>query len=158
MISEQVENRIVNANGLTKLKQDMGFDQLRFYCHQKSVGRTFHIITNNNTQGRDVVRSMVVRFLPQVKACDSFTALPDDNSVLSRSCDKWGYKNGREADVWGTNYAGFQGKDRLYYKSAFWSKGKKKGYLSVFIPRPSYRCDSDSPLLSQGDTFEIYVR
>ena len=107
MISEQVENRIVDNDGLVKLKQDMGFDQLRFYCRKKSVGRTFHIMTNNDTLGRNAVRSKVESFLPQAQACGSFTALADDTSVLSQNCDKWGYDSGYRKNKWGSNHPGF---------------------------------------------------
>ena len=85
MISEQVENRIVDADGLVNLKQDMGFDQLRHYCHKRSVGHTFHIVTNNDALGRSAVRSMIEEFNPPAQACGSFTALPDDTSVLSQN-------------------------------------------------------------------------
>ena len=161
MISEQVENRIVNNDGLVKLKQDMGFDQLRFYCHKKSVGRTFHIMTNNDTLGRNAVRSMIETFKPRAQSCGSFTVLPGDTSVLSKNCAKWGYMNGFSASVWGSNYPGRKGKDRLYSKSAFWnSSDKSKTYFIEYLPPPThkYNCDDSSSTVAAGDTFEIYVR
>ena len=158
-ISEQTENRFVDADGLTKLKQDMGFDQLRFYCKKKSVGRTVHIMTMNNTLGRDAVRSMIVVFKPRAKACNSFTALYDDTSILSRKCVKWGYSRDTfEVDLWGSDWSGIDMKMRLYHRSAFWNFGNSTGYFIVFIPKPSYRCDDSSNVVSKGDTFEIYVR
>ena len=155
MISEQVENRIVVADGLAKLKQDMGFDQLRLYCRKKSVGRTFHIMTNNETRGREAVRSMIVRFYPQAKACRSFTVLPDDNSILSQNCIKWGFMGGLEANRWGSNYVGMHKSDRLYSRGVF-MKGKSLHRFSCVANM--YKCDDNSAALSAGDTFEIYVR
>ena len=152
MISEQVENRIVKNDGLVKLKQDMGFDQLRFYCRKKSVGRTFHIMTNNDTLGRNAVRSMTETFEPQAQACGSFTALPDDTSVLSQNCAKWGYMSGFNANRWGSNYPGMYKKNRLYRHPASCA-----GHDICFLAS-CYTCDSNSAVKSTGDTFEIYVR
>ena len=158
MISEQLENRIVDNDGLVKLKQDMGFDQLRLYCRKKSVGRTFHIMTNNDTLGRDAVRSMIETFEPQAQACGSFTALPDDTSVLSKNCGKWGYRNGFNKDKWGSDYnRELHGKDRLYFRSAFMKTGVRR-YFVCYLPTKQYNCDASSPGVSAGDKFEIYVR
>ena len=158
MISEQVENRIVDNDGLVKLKQDMGFDQLRLYCRKKSVGRTFHIMTNNDTLGRNAVRSMIGTFKPRAQACGSFTALPDDTSVLSKNCGKWGYMGGFNKGKWGSDFSeAYHGKNRLYLRSAFMQIGTTK-YHVTYLPTAKYRCDSKWPKVSAGDRFEIYVR
>ena len=158
MISEQVENRIVDNDGLVKLKQDMGFDQLRFYCRKKSVGRTFHIMTNNDTLGRNAVRSMIETFLPRAQSCGSFTALPDDTSVLSQNCAKWGYYSGYRKDKWGSNYPGSSRKDRLYVRSAFIHEPGKHHFFCCKPVAKQYYCDDRSSTVSAGDKFEIYVR
>ena len=157
MISEQVENRIVDRNGLVKLKQDMRFDQLRLYRHKNSVGRTFHIVTDNDTLGRNAVRSMIEEFDPPAQACGSFTLWPDDISVLSQNCAKWGYLNGINANIWGSNHPGQEGKTRLYFKSALMKDPQGK-YFIRYLPPDRYYCDDYSPTVSAGDLFEIYVR
>ena len=156
MISEQVENRIFDANCLTKLKQDMGFDQLRFYCRKKSVGRTFHIMTKNNTLGHNVVRSMIEKFFPQAQACYSYTIMPDDTSILSRNCLKWGYKNRFRVNRWGSNNRKLFGQKRLFARSALAEINKKKHFIS-YSPT-QYYCDDFSSSVSAGDKFELYVR
>ena len=158
MISEQVENRIVLNMGLQKLKQDMGFDQLRFYCRKKSVGRSFHIMTNNDTLGRNAVRSIIEKYLPQAKACGSFTVLPDDTSVLPQNCAKWGFTSGKGymVDKWGSSY-GKPRDDRLYDKIAF-MKDPPNTHNICYLPTKGYNCDDNSPTVSAGDKFEIYVR
>ena len=40
---------------LLQLKQDMGFDQMRFYCFKKSVGKVLNIMTKLNPEGEVVV-------------------------------------------------------------------------------------------------------
>ena len=115
-------------------------------------------MTNIDTLGRNAVRSMIETFKPRALACGSFTALPDDTSVLSQNCAKWGYMKGYSASVWGSSRRGKQGKDRLYYRSMFWnsiSRKKNKYNVGYF---PEYNCDDNSPTVSAGDTFEIYVR
>ena len=157
MISEQVENRIFDANCLTKLKQDMGFDQLRFYCRKKSVGRTFHIMTKNNTLGQNVVRSMIKKFFPLAHACGSYTVMPDDTSILSQNCLKWGYRQPRfNVNRWGSNAPNKHGKTRLFQKSAFAKINKTMHSISYLSKQ--YYCDDSSSSVSAGDKFELYVR
>ena len=156
MISEQVENRIFDANCLTKLKQDMGFDQLRFYCRKKSVGRTFHIMTKNNTLGQNVVRSMIKKFFPLAHACGSYTVMPDDTSILSQNCLKWGYRNGYNVNQWGSNYPRQNGKTRLFQRSAF-AKINGTRHIISYLPT-DYYCDDFRSTVSAGDKFELYVR
>ena len=154
-ISEQVENRVVRVSALLQLKIDMGFDQLRFYCHKKSVARTFHIMTKRNAAGLDAFRYLIVNPSPRAQACSSFTALPDDTSMLSKNCGKWGYaKNGGGKEVNLIGHSSNTGPLRLYYKVALWSGN----YYTAFLPK-DYWCDDDTKAaLSAGDTFEIYVR
>ncbi|KAJ7382435.1 hypothetical protein OS493_035084 [Desmophyllum pertusum] len=49
-------NQFLLRNGFNQLKNDMGFTQIRFYCFKKERGRVFHIMTNKNTEGADVVK------------------------------------------------------------------------------------------------------
>ena len=152
-ISEQIENRVVTTTGIFKLKQDMGFNQLRYYCHKKSVGRTFHIMTNRNYYGYKAVRYAIENPSPRAKACGSFTALPDDNSKISQHCKKWGVDKSR-GEVNMIGHSSYTGSQRLYHRFAFW-----KGYYYTGFQPNTYWCDDDShAMLSVGDVFEIYVR
>ena len=120
-ISEQIENRVVLGTALLRLKQELGFDQLRFYCRKKSVARTFHIMTKRDALGLAAFRYLIVNPSPPARACGSFTALPDDTSVLSKNCGKWGYaanRGGYEANWIG--HSGYTGSHRLYHRVAFW--------------------------------------
>ena len=154
-ISEQVENRFVDGTALLRLQKDMGFDQLRFYCHKKSVARTFHIMTKRDAAGVAAFRYLIVNPFPPARACGSFTALPDDTSVLSKNCGKWGYaanRGGYEANWIG--HSGYTGSQRLYHRVAFWNGEHYTG----FQPKHYWCDDNKYAALSVGDTFEIYVR
>ena len=82
-------NKYLLRNGFSQLKQDMGFIQIRFFCFKKLRGRVFHIMTNNDAKGADVVKYFTTSGTMPA-ACDSFTRLPDDNSTLAVSCHRWG--------------------------------------------------------------------
>jgi len=44
----------------------MGFHQINFYCHKKSVGRVVSIMAKNNTAGQQVVRYLPTMHLPPI--------------------------------------------------------------------------------------------
>ena len=46
----------ISATGLNLMKNEMGFNQIRYFCHKQSVGRTVHVMTALNDLGFDVVR------------------------------------------------------------------------------------------------------
>ncbi|EDO28308.1 predicted protein, partial [Nematostella vectensis] len=46
---------VVAASSLNDLRTDMGFDQMRFYCHKAAVNRVFHIMTNNDELGKQAI-------------------------------------------------------------------------------------------------------
>jgi hypothetical protein len=47
---------IISQRDLLKLKQDMGFTQIRYFCRKASVGRVFHVMTAKSALGLDAVR------------------------------------------------------------------------------------------------------
>ncbi|KAK3732771.1 hypothetical protein QZH41_006931 [Actinostola sp. cb2023] len=86
----------------------MGFHQIHFYCHKKSVGRVVSIMTKNNTAGHQVVRYFTDDAFAKTTfpdACGSFERLPEDTSILAQKCDKWGSDNSGNVEVnkWGAN-------------------------------------------------------
>ena len=141
-------------DGFNQLKNDMGFTQIRFYCFKKEAGRVFHIMTNNDAKGANVVE-FFTESDTQPGACDSFTRLPDDNSTLAKNCDMWGYPT---KDLWG--HKTFLNDVRLFLRPFLWVF---QHYYALYIqdnhPR-GLACDDDKNKadVSVGDTWRIYVR
>ncbi|KAL9987327.1 hypothetical protein ACROYT_G001613 [Oculina patagonica] len=135
-------------DGFNQLKIDMGFTQIRFYCFKKERGRVLHIMTNKDIKGANV---NVVKFFTDSdtmpEACGSFTRLPDDNSTLATSCDKWGYPND---GIWGHKL--HKTKTRLFTRPVVIT-GKQFFRMSV-----DYDCDDNGESMSLGDTWMIFVR
>lgn len=141
---------------LVSLQNDMGFDQIRYYCHKKQSGTVFHIMTSMNPFGEAVVKYFLDASLGAVRpeACASYTVLPDDNSTLSSDCSMLGW-NGTHADGKWTHY-GDNNRNRvmspmkIFGKRSFASRVKK---LS---------CDDNKGTkkssLSPGDRWAIFVR
>ncbi|KAJ7382431.1 hypothetical protein OS493_035080 [Desmophyllum pertusum] len=135
-------------NGFNQLKNDMGFTQIRFYCFKKETGRVFHIMTNKNTEGADVVK-FFTESDTMPTACGSFTRLPDDNSSLAVNCDKWGFRNNNR---WG--HQSYLNDKRLFSKPIVW----QSNHHYQFSRPKSYFCDDISEDMSLGDTWQIFVR
>ena len=139
----------VRVNALLRLQ----FTQLRFYCHQNSTGRIFHIMTKRNPAGKAAVHYLIESPRTRPPACGSFEALPDDNSILAANCIKWG-NDGRcsECNKWGN--AAHPNGYRLYLNPVFW---KGKSYVN-FHPK-DLACDGFSNAsLSKGDKWQLFVR
>lgn len=144
----------MSVKALAQLKQDMGFDQLRFYCRKKKVGRTFHIMTNRNSLGYAAVRFIIEDTSSRAQACGSFTALPDDNSKLTQNCRKWGYSKSAGAEANLIGHSSYFGNVRIYHRFAFWQDRYYTGFIA-----DRYWCDDNRNVaLSTGDVFEIFVR
>ena len=139
-------NRLLKVDGFNQLKEDMGFTQIRFYCFKKEVGRVFHIMTNNDAKGADVVKYFTTSDTMPA-ACDSFTHLPDDNSTLAMNCDKWGHP---DSNKWG--HSAFVNKLRIYERPIIWPSTK------IYRIYKSYRCDDMGNNLSLLDTWQFFVR
>lgn len=143
-------NQYLLRNGFNQLKQDMGFTQIRFYCFKNKTGRVLHIMTNTDSKGANVVK-FFTNSNTAPRACNSFSRLPDDTSILALICDKWGYPT---ADRWG-NLA-IRTDDRLY----------KRPFVRPFTryfrfePGSVYDCDDTPPSqnMSVGDIWQIFVR
>ena len=138
----------VHVEALQELQRLIKFTQLRFFCHQKSTGRIFHIMTKRNPAGKAAVHYLINNSKTRPPACGSFEALPDDNSILAANCKNWGNKGNK----WGRdkNPNGY----RLYNNPVFW---KGKSYVNF---HPQYlACDgSRNASLSKGDKWQLFVR
>ena len=144
----------VNVDALLQLKRLIKFTQLRYFCHQNSTGRIFHIMTKSNQAGEAAVRYLIEdRKISRPPACGSFERLPDDNSILAVNCNKWG-TNGKcsECNKWG--HTEHRNAYRVYNNPIFW---EGKSYVS-FNPE-SLACDGlSNASLSEGDQWQLFVR
>ena len=143
----------VHVIALLELQRFIKFTQLRFFCHQKSNGRIFHIMTKRNPAGKAAVHYLIESSKTRPPACGSFEALPDDNSILAANCNNWG-NNGTssECNKWGNanNRHGY----RVYNNLTFW---KGKSYVN-FHPK-DLACDGFiNASLSKGDKWQLFVR
>lgn len=142
-------NGLLMRKGFKSLHEDMAFTQIRFYCFKKGRGRVFHIMTNKNSKGTDVVKYFTTSNVMPV-ACGSFTRLPDDNSSLAANCDKWGHPT---LNRWG--HADYRKDHRLFSKPMVWAlESFYRIHGTTF-----YKCDDkENNDLSLHDTWKIFVR
>ena len=141
-------NQYLLRSGFNQLKQDMGFTQIRFYCFKNATGRAFHIMTNEDTNGTNVVNFFTTSDNIPV-ACGSFTRLPDDNSSLAVNCDKWGQPT---KNRWG--HASKLTNDRLFVRPLTWSSTR----FYRLKGGSRYQCDDKTFPLSVGDIWQVFVR
>ncbi|KAL9978210.1 hypothetical protein ACROYT_G015705 [Oculina patagonica] len=142
---------------LLSLRNDMGFDQIRFYCHKKQAGAVIHVMTNMNPLGEAVVKYFIDVNLGSIRplACGSYTVLPDDNSTLSKDCSQLGW-NGTHADGKWSDYIGYRKTFRIL------APLKRYGVASFRSQINARACDDRNgrfeSSLSPGDTWNIFVR
>ena len=135
---------ILSATGLKLLQVEFGFKQVRMYCYKPSVNRTFHIMTNPDSLGEAVITFMTLGSDVRPKSCNSYTALPDDNSVMSNNCLLW-----RDAS-W--SYPGLGAiKVRIYFIQV-----NVNGKRHNMNPIKFNECDDDSP--EKEGKWLFYVR
>jgi hypothetical protein len=158
-ISNYSQNNLrIDVPGIKKLRKDMGFSQLRYFCHKKSVGRTFHIITTKNNKGENVVNYFTVDHLNQRNACESYFRGPGDTSVLASNCAKWG-NDGINVEIGKWGYYQHNGTFRIYNDPVYWN-GTNEKYFVNFVPE-RLCCDeniNNLKQLSSGDSWKLYVR
>lgn len=156
-ITNYTNNKVyVIIPAIRKLRDVMGFHQIRWRCSKKSLGRTFHIMTTNNSAGHNVLKHFLDQPSLRPSACNSFVRLPDDNSILAQNCMKWGnIGSGRvEVNRWG-RYSN-TGDFRIYNNAIVW---ESKHYLTFVSP--NYYCDDftgNYGALSIGDQWDLFVR
>ena len=150
--------QIVPSTVLLGLRNDMGFKQLRFYCHKKKVGTVVHIMTNTSPLGESVVMYFIDDKLDSTRpqACGSYAVFPDDNSTISEDCSMLGWNGTHTDSKWTASIT--TGRSRIF-------KPLRRGpYVKrhAFISSPDKRnCDgnlNDEAYLSAGDTWAVFVR
>ncbi|XP_028518395.1 uncharacterized protein LOC114576277 [Exaiptasia diaphana] len=145
---------VMKSPQLQELRLAMGFHQLRFRCFKNRPGRTIHIMTTNDTAGRKVLDHFLLD-ATWPTACTTFQKLPDDTSILSDHCNRWG-------DIGNLNHWGkrFNYGDRRIYNRPFYWANK---HSIAFYPENTYLCDDDNNnketgALTIGDIWELYCR
>ena len=83
---------LLSSTALHHLHGKIGFKQFRIYCHKPSSRITIHIMSNIGSNGAAVIKYMTLQTDERPTSCNSYTALPDDNSRLGRHCNIW-YEN-----------------------------------------------------------------
>lgn len=145
----------IDVSAILQLKQLIHFTQMRYFCRKNSTGRTFHIMTKNDPNGKRAVRYLTKDPSVQPRACGSFVTLTDDNSFLAANCAKWGNDGtSNECDKWGNfrNKGGF----RVYNDPIFW-EGKYHINLKTSILACDDSYTAPAPL-SPGDKWQLFVR
>ena len=152
----------VTQTAMKELRRLINFTQLRFHCKKQGRGRTFHIATVNNSSGEAVVQyfSGQTDVLPY--ACHSFYEMSDDNSKLTKKCQKWGKDDGKyKVNKWGFEMDSTLGKDqnetRLFNHAIFVQA--EVHWVIGFDNR--FECDDydqTGTTVRRGDFWEIFVR
>ena len=144
----------ISQKGLEKLKNTMGFTQLRFICHKKGKTR-FEVITKNNHKGFEVVNYFTSNITERPSACGSFDNLPTDDSALGSFCNRWMDGKWGAVDEEGKSTVGNQ---RLYGIIAQ-IPGKQR-YFNTGGFKGLFQCDDGAD--ENGDqatgSWRIYVR
>lgn len=143
---------VLVMNGLLDLRTDMGFEQMRFYCHKKNPGKVFHVATKKNLLGEAVLQYFTGITTTPPQACDSFSTFADDNSTLSRKCAEWGYPF--NSDFWGKNQTYSMA---MYRRLVVWRPLDGKAYI-VAMYSNDYFCEDNIKQGSPGDEWKVYVR
>ena len=156
MISNHSTNYLaLSTKALDELRQRMLFSQLRFLCHKKVPGRTFHIATNTSTSGKQVLEYFTAKTDVLPVSCGSFYILPKDNSKMANDCQDWGFENSQyKVGKW--HHSGRDTQKRLFDHPAF------IGSLAHWIVQDRWECDDffsiEGFATSAGDFWKIFVR
>ncbi|KAK3706683.1 hypothetical protein QZH41_010459 [Actinostola sp. cb2023] len=138
----------------------MGFHQIHFYCHKKSVGRVVSIMTKNNRAGQQVVHFFTNNTFAKTTfpdACGSFDRLPEDTSILAQNCDKWGKDSSEQVQVDKWSYYRKNGAGRLSNRPIAMHGATIHGFSNF----KEFMCDDsfNSPQpFNAKDTWRVSVR
>ena len=144
---------VLTMNGLLGLRTNMGFEQMRFYCHKKIPGKVFHVATNKNPLGEAVLQYFTGNTTTPPQACDSFSTFPDDNSTLSRKCAEWG--DPFNSNFWGKNLTS---KLQMSTRLVVWRPPPGAKPYIVAMANNDYFCEDNEKQGYPGDEWKVYVR
>ena len=153
---------LLTQTAMKELRTLLNFTQLRFHCKKQNPGRTFHIITVNDSLGEAVVQYFSGQTDVLPVGCGSFRKMNDDDSSLAKKCQLWGKDDNKfRVGKWGFQKADELGSDqnetRLFNHAVFVSG--KQHWVVGFQSR--FECDDDSRVKTKvfGDDFwKIFVR
>lgn len=154
---EQLKNydsndHVLEMKGFLDFRADMGFEQMRFYCHKKIPGKVFHVATETNSLGEAVIQYFTGNTTTLPHACDSFSTFPDDNSTLSLKCAEWGGFG--YSDIWGKNKTTSLS---MWHRLVVWRATSEETYV-VAMCNNNYFCEDNKKQGSPGDEWKVYVR
>ena len=155
-ISDYHSNKMVIATSAMKeLYEDLNFQQIRFHCRKKSVGRTFHVVTAAKSSGNAVVQyfSGLTDDLPE--SCGSYVRMEGDNSKLARQCKKWGSKD--LPRKWSNNRVKRNKAGKRLYDHTAYVFYKYHWNFNMQNNRP-FECDDLNKRQSSGDFWKVFVR
>ena len=149
----------ITTSVMKELRTYLNFTQVRFHC-KKQGGRTFHIATALNSTGEAAVQYFSNQTDDMPDSCGSYLRMNDDDSFLSRACNKWGKENGTFlVGKWGHEYLLYihdigLPENRLFDHPAF--VHDKYHWLLYLINR--WECDDLKGGVSSGDFWRVFVR
>ena len=143
----------ISTSAMRQLRSHLNFSQLRFHC-SKENGRTFHVITVNNSAGEAVVKYFSGQSSVLPASCGSFITMKDDNSYLAQQCHRWGNDGSHYVGKWG--HFNKNEEQRMYDHSAFVAhRYHWVAYNKLWL------CDESGGnvfAISSEDFWKIYVR
>ena len=144
---------------MKELRTYLNFTQVRFHC-KKQGGSTFHIATALNSTGEAAVQFLSGQTDVMPDSCGSYLRMNDDDSFLSRACDRWGKESGKsQVGKWG-HPRGFyihhlgEPENRLFDHPAFVIF--QYNWLLFLMGR--WDCDDYDGGVSSGDFWKVFVR
>ena len=130
--------RYISMNALKNLVESGLYQQIRFYCTSKIPGRTIHLKTLLNENGKRVLEGYALSEKALVSSCGSFEVYQDDTSYVSRHCEEWiGRDNSR------TEHAGYW--NYFYPHKLFTSPifiPSRHNFLVGYLPHIWTYCDN----------------
>ena len=144
-------DHVLKMRGFMDLRANMGFEQMRFYCHKKIPRKSFHVATKGNSLGEAMVQYFIGNTTTPPQACDLFSTFPDDNSTLSLKCADWGTL--QFPDIWGidNSYA------LIMSHRLVWRATPQENYF-VAMCSDNYFCEDFAKQGSLGDKCKVYIR
>ena len=152
-ISDYQSNKmIITTSAMKELHGDLNFQQIRFHCRKRSVGRTFHVVTAANSSGNAVVQYFSGLTDVEPVSCGSYVRMEDDNSELARRCSEWNYG---QSGKWSRNVGSWNNTVQRLYNHAAWIAGR---YHWALVERNPFECDDMHASPSSGDFWKVLVR
>ena len=148
----------ITTSAMKELRTYLNFTQVRFHC-KKQGGSTFHIATALNSTGEAAVQFFSGQTDVMPDSCGSYLRMNDDNSFLSRACDRWGKESGNlHVGKWGhprefDDHLGHP-ENRLFDHPVF--VYNQYNWLLLLFGR--WDCDDNVGGVSSGDFWKVFVR